>query len=121
MKRTLCFLLLLLCSVVLTTGQQPPASDPTQAIAQYRKRIDALDKQVITLLNERAQIAQEIGRLRQRANIPPASAKSREEEVLRNAMAHSQAPLSPEAARRIYERIIAEMVAIQTADSTKAK
>jgi len=31
-------------------------------------------------------------------------------------MANSVAPLSPEAARRIYERIIGEMVSIQALD-----
>jgi hypothetical protein len=35
---------------------------------------------------------------------------------MRNAMANSVAPLSPQAARRIYERIISEMVAIQSMD-----
>ncbi len=108
---------------VLTAGQtiqeQPNAT--AKEMAQHRKRIDAIDQQIISLLNERAKIALEIGRIRQRENIPPSSAKGREEEVLRNAMKQSEAPLSPEAARRIYERIIAEMVELQRLDSLKRK
>ena len=89
-----------------------------KALARHRQRIDLLDKQIISLLNERARIALDIGRIRKRESIPPSSALGRQEEVLRNVMANSVAPLSPEAAKRIYERIISEMVAIQTLDRT---
>ena len=87
-----------------------------KALARHRQRIDLLDKQIISLLNERARIALDIGRIRKRESIPPSSALSRQDEVLRNVMANSVAPLSPEAARRIYERIIGEMVSIQALD-----
>jgi len=87
-----------------------------KALARQRQRIDLLDKQIISLLNERARIALDIGRIRKRETIPPSSALGRQEEVLRNVMANSVAPLSPEAARRIYERIIGEMVSIQALD-----
>jgi len=87
-----------------------------KVLARQRQRIDLLDKQIISLLNERARIALEIGRIRKRESIPPSSALGRQEEVLRNVMASCVAPLSPEAARRIYERIIGEMVSIQALD-----
>ena len=89
-----------------------------KALVRHPQRIDVLDKQIISLLNERARIALDIGRIRKRESIPPSSALGRQEEVLRNVMANSVAPLSPEAAKRIYERIISEMVAIQTLDRT---
>jgi len=87
-----------------------------KGLARHRQRIDVLDKEIISLLNERARIALEIGRIRKRANISPSSASDRRQEVLRNVMSNSVAPLSPEAARRIYRRIIGEMVSIQTLD-----
>ena len=87
-----------------------------RALARHRQRIDVLDKQIISLLNERARTALEIGRIRKRERISPSSALDRQEEVLRNVMAKSIAPLSQEAARRIYERIIGEMVSIQALD-----
>ena len=90
-----------------------------KALVRHRQRIDVLDKQIISLLNERARIALDIGRIRKRESIPPSSALGRQEEVLRNVMANSVAPLSPQAARRIYERIIAEMVSIQALDETE--
>ena len=87
-----------------------------KALARHRQRIDVLDKQIVSLLNERARIALDIGRIRKGESIPPSSALGRQEEVLRNVMANSVPPLSREAARRIYERIIGEMVSIQTLD-----
>ena len=90
-----------------------------KALARQRQRIDLLDKQIISLLNERARIARDIGRIRKRESIPPSSALGRQEEVLRNVMANSVAPLRPQAARRIYERIIGEMVSIQALDETE--
>ncbi|HET6961304.1 MAG TPA: chorismate mutase [Terriglobia bacterium] len=90
-----------------------------KALARHRQRIDVLDKQIISLLNERARIALDIGRIRKRESIPPSSALGRQEEVLRNVMANSVPPLSREAARRIYERIIGEMVSIQALDRSK--
>jgi chorismate mutase / prephenate dehydratase len=123
MKHLLVLFILIFAASSFTLGQtpQPKPAPADKAMAQHRKRIDAIDKRIIALLNERAKIALQIGRVRQRANIPPASAQGRQEEVLRNVMAQSVLPLSPAAARRIYERIIAEMVELQRLDSEKAK
>ena len=87
-----------------------------KSLLRHRQRIDVLDKQIISLLNERARIALDIGRIRKREGIPPSYALGRQEEVLRSVMANSVPPLSREAARRIYERIIGEMVSIQALD-----
>jgi chorismate mutase len=92
-----------------------------QAVAGYRKEIDTIDRQIVSLLNKRAAIALKIGRIRQRDGTPPSTAQGRAEEVVRNAMAHSAAPLTSEAMKRIYERIIAEMVEMQRLDSAKGK
>ena len=117
---TIAFITLVFAAPVF--GQEKASDAQAQKeIAQRRERIDAIDKEIITLLNERANLALEIGRIRQRANIPPASARSREEEVLRKAEANSRPPLTPAAARRIYELIIAEMVQMQKLDSEKPK
>src|SRR5438046_967398 len=120
MKQLLFVTLLTLGYLLLAAGQATDfeTASVEKALVQHRQRIDVLDKQIVSLLNERARIALQIGRIRQRENISPSSARVREKEVLRNAMVNSIAPLSPEASRRIYERIIAEMVAIQAHDRT---
>ena len=104
---------------IAQTGNQKARSQ--DALVEYRKQIDTIDRQIVSLLNKRAAIALEIGRIRQRDGTPPSSAQGRADEVVRNAMAHSAAPLPPEAMKRIYERIIAEMVELQRLDSTKGK
>jgi chorismate mutase len=122
MKRILIITLMAVAASSFSLSQTVNKEDSSEkALVEYRKRIDAIDKEIVSLLNKRAKIALEIGRFRQRENIAAASAKGREEEVLRTTMAHSAAPLSPEAARRIYERIIAEMVEIQRLDREKQK
>lgn len=121
MKRFLWVGLLALGSAVLADGEAIALGDEPaeQVLARYRKQIDVLDKQIVSLLNRRASIALDIGRIRARENISPASANERQKEVLHNAMANSVAPLSTEAARRIYEAIIKEMVSIQSVDRNR--
>jgi chorismate mutase len=117
-KRLLWLATLALSGPLSAAGQTflPSSESAGDALARYRQDIDVLDSKIVSLLNERARIALQIGRLRQRENIPPSSALTRQKQVLRNAMAHSAAPLSPEATRRIYEAILAEMVAMQSRD-----
>ena len=86
--------------------------DAFQALEQCRNRIDAVDRKLIDLLNERTAIAQEIGRIKQDAGLPVYEPR-REEEVFENITIHNQGPLTAEGARRIFERIIDEMRRVQ--------
>jgi chorismate mutase len=61
----------------------------------------------VELLNERSQCALEIGKLKQRENLPLYQPE-REKEVLENAEKHNRGPLSDAAIRRLFERIIDE-------------
>jgi chorismate mutase len=110
MKRMTVVAVVIIAALPLSVGQtaDQKAKSSQQALVEHRKEIDAIDKQITSLLNKRAAIALEIGRSRQRDGTPPSSAQGRAEEVVRNAMARSVAPLNPEAMKRIYERIIAE-------------
>ncbi len=73
----------------------------------WRDRIDAIDRAIITLLNERAVCALEIGRIKKQLGIP-VYVPSREEDVLENVMETNPGPLADQATRRLYERIIDE-------------
>jgi chorismate mutase/prephenate dehydratase len=42
----------------------------TEALAQLRTRIDALDNQLLALLNERARVAEEVGALKRQEGTP---------------------------------------------------
>jgi chorismate mutase/prephenate dehydratase len=82
------------------------------ALAECRRRIDAVDLQLLTLLNERTRIVEEIGRVKQEMHLPIYEPR-REDQVYDNILSHNQGPLPPEAVRRIYERLIDEMRQVQ--------
>lgn len=76
-------------------------------IDELRSRIDALDTQLVKLLNDRAACALEIGRLK-RAQGLDIYQPEREREVLQQVRDACGGPLSPEAVTRVFERIIDE-------------
>lgn len=85
-----------------------PAAPPSpEALVPWRDRIDAIDRAVIVLLNERAACAAAIGRIKQQLGVP-VYAPRREEDVLANVCAANAGPLSEAAVRRLYERVIDE-------------
>ena len=83
-------------------------------LADWRRRIDEIDKKLVKLLNERSQCALEIGKLKQAANIPLYQPE-RENEVLANAEHNNAGPLTDAAIRRLFERIIDEARAAERA------
>ena len=83
-----------------------------EALAQCRERIDALDLRILALLNQRTRIVEEIGRLKRQLRLPIYEPR-REDEVYDNITGHNGGPLSAEAVRRVFERIIDEMRAVQ--------
>jgi len=76
-------------------------------IADWRRKMDEIDKQLVELLNERCRCALEIGHLKVQSKIPLYQ-PSREKEVLANAEGNNRGPLSHDAIRRLFERIIDE-------------
>lgn len=76
-------------------------------LADWRRRIDDIDKKLVELLNERSHCALEIGKLKQAANLPLYQ-PDREKEVLQNAERSNPGPLTNAAIRRLFERIIDE-------------
>ena len=80
---------------------------PGDAIEELRLRIDAIDRKVVRLLNERAGCAVALGRVKKERGLPIYQ-PAREEEVLSNVQRSSGGPLESEALRRLFERIIDE-------------
>ena len=76
------------------------------ALAPWRDRIDALDRAVSAMLNERMRCAHAIGEIKRQLDVP-VYAPRREEDVLRNA-ASVAGPLPETVVRRLFERIIDE-------------
>lgn len=85
---------------------------PEAELARCRARIDEIDLRLLALLNERTLIAQEIGRIKQSASLPVYEPK-REDLVYQNVTSHNGGPLTNDAVRRVFERIIDEMRKVQ--------
>jgi chorismate mutase len=66
----------------------------------------------VALLNERTRVVENIGRVKRQTQLPIYEPK-REDQVFANVSATNRGPLTEEAVRRIFERIIDEMRMIQ--------
>ncbi len=86
--------------------------DALKALEAYRVAIDALDLRILDLLNERTRVVEDIGRVKRGAQLPIYEPR-REEQVFENITSHNGGPLTPDALKRIFERIIDEMRTIQ--------
>jgi chorismate mutase/prephenate dehydratase len=102
------------------TAQQVANTAPTgdstaQALAPLRDRIDAIDHEIVALLNERAQIALEIGRVKQATGRRTVRDAAREAQVLERVTSAS-AGLFPEPELvSLYRKLIAATRRVQHA------
>ena len=71
-----------------------------------------MDRRILDLLNERTRVVERIGKIKADAQLAVYEPK-REDQVFQNVKEHNGGPLSNEAAKRIFERIIDEMRKVQ--------
>ena len=84
----------------------PDATNDAQArIAEIRERIDAVDCQLVKLLNERAQCSLDIRALKPSAHLGLYDPR-REEEIFTNVAKCNGGPLYGDDLREIYEAIL---------------
>jgi chorismate mutase-like protein len=81
-------------------------------IADWRVKIDELDRRLVELLNERAQAAHEIGKLKRNTSMPVYE-PDREKRIFENVQRANRGPLPESELRQVYERIIDVMRNIQ--------
>jgi chorismate mutase len=78
-----------------------------EAIDDWRRRIDAIDTQLMSLLNSRSACAVEIGRIKRALGLPVYSPE-REAWILDRVARENPGPLDATAVRRVFERVIDE-------------
>lgn len=81
-------------------------------IANWRKKIDSLDEQIVALLSKRAAAAVAIGELKQRHSAPIYE-PDRERTVYENVRSYNPGPLTAAQIQDIYERIMDVMRSLQ--------
>ena len=77
----------------------------TPSLAGCRAKIDSVDQELVKLMNERAKIALEIGKLKNDHGIA-AYAPAREDEVLARVVELSKGPLTPRCIRAVFRELI---------------
>jgi chorismate mutase-like protein len=81
-------------------------------ISAWREKIDELDRRLVELLNQRAEAAREIGRLKRNTGMPIYE-PNRERAVLANVRQANRGLLRDADLGRIYERVMDVMRKIQ--------
>ncbi len=76
-------------------------------IEPWRAHIDKIDLLLLHLMNVRARSANSIGFIKKQLHLP-IYAPRREQEVLDNVISANEGPLSSQAVRRLFERLIDE-------------
>jgi chorismate mutase len=81
-------------------------------IADWRRKIDELDRQLVALINERAHCAEEIGKLKRNSSLPIYE-PDRERIIFENIQRENRGPLNEVQLRQVYERLVDVMRQIQ--------
>jgi chorismate mutase len=88
----------------------------TMEIGDWRQKIDELDVQIVRLINQRAEAAHAIGKLKQKSALPVYEPK-REQQVFDHVCKANPGPLADAELLHVYERIIDVMRTLQRRDS----
>lgn len=91
--------------IIKKPENSPPDAGGVLPLEELRTRIDRLDASLIELLSERASLVVEVGKAKQRENVP-IYVPHREREVLRRALERNKGPLP----NRTVEAIFREMM-----------
>ncbi len=81
-------------------------------LAPIREKIDALDRRIVELINERLTLASEIGRIKRNTG-SEIYVPEREDVVVGTVCANNQGPIKNEALRAIYREIMSAAIALE--------
>ena len=94
---------------------ESPAAAAHRVQAQLksvRTSIDKLDLQILKLINERAELARDIGKIKE-VNGNDVFSPTREKEVIDNVVSHNKGPLNETTVRAVYRELISGARAIE--------
>ena len=94
----------------------PDRIEETAELRRLRKRIDALDRRLVALLNERAELAREAGRAKAAAGRRAIRDAEREREVLLRVSMANTGPLPQADLVALYRRLFAATRALESRD-----
>lgn len=84
-----------------------------QNLSEYREQIDSIDKQLVGLMNQRAVLASQIGKLKADSNAE-FHVPSRERQVQERVATYNQGPLPSEAIHGIFRELMSACLALES-------
>jgi chorismate mutase/prephenate dehydratase len=93
----------------------------TAELRRLRRRIDALDRKLVVLLNERATLAREVGQAKMAAGRTAVRDAEREREVLLRVTIANEGPMPQADLLAMYRRLFAATRALETGDRERAR
>jgi chorismate mutase/prephenate dehydratase len=99
----------------------PERAPETPELRRLRRRIDALDRRLVGMLNERAELAREAGRAKRAAGRRAIRDVEREREVLLRVTMANTGPLPQADLLALYRRLMAATRALETRDRDRAR
>jgi chorismate mutase / prephenate dehydratase len=96
--------------------EERPAPPDNAELRRLRRRIDALDRKIVSLLNERAELGRAVGHAKAAAGRRAVRDAEREREVLLRVTMANTGPLPQGDLLAVYRRLIAVNRALEARD-----
>lgn len=107
---------------MIVVRRDGPADHADSAeLRRLRRRIDILDRRIVALLNERAELALETGRAKAAAGRRAIRDLEREREVLIRVAVTNEGPMPQADLLAMYRRLFAATRALEAADRRRAE
>lgn len=87
-------------------------NDGEECLAEYRRKIDDVDRRIIKAISERANIVAAIGEEKRRSG-SPVYAPHREREVLARVLSHNEGPLRDQTIEAVYRELMSGSFALE--------
>ena len=101
-----------------TRSTRPPE---TLELRRLRRQIDALDRRIVALLNERAELARSAGRAKEAQGRRAIRDAEREREVLLRVTMANEGPLGQADLLALYRRLMTATRALEARDRDRAE
>jgi chorismate mutase/prephenate dehydratase len=102
------------------TPPGPDAAEPVE-LRRLRRRIDALDRRIVRLLNDRAELARQAGRIKATTGRRAIRDPQREREILLRVSMANDGPTPQADLLAIYKRLFAVARSLERRDRTRER
>jgi chorismate mutase/prephenate dehydratase len=103
----------------VVSGRRPPPQ--SAELTRLRAEIDELDRRIVALLNERAQLTVAVGHEKAAIGRRAIRDREREREVLLRVSIHNEGPVPQADLLAIYRRLIASARALEAAERERLR